>query len=499
VTDPSARPSSPPAGRRIARLATAPAIATVLCLGLLPGASADDPAVPTREAVRSARQHVETTAQAVGRIKAELIAAEEAVLLLEVEAQKAVEAYNGAVYELEQSRIAERRASRAAEEAAAHVTQLQALISDAVVRDSIDGGAMADFGVLVTDPDPDALMDQLASFDSFAGAMDSRLDQIDAQRIVADVLAEQAADAVERREAATERMDTARDAAQQALDVAADAAASLEARKDALIVELAQAQHISVELARSRQEALVAQAEEEARLLAEQQAQERAEREALREQRQQEARARARADATADARQQARQDARDDALAQGRLEALRADRREDRRAARREARLEARLEARREAREERRQERREERRDEREEDAPSEPTYDPAPSSGVEGAVAFALAQVGEPYVWAAAGPDAWDCSGLTMGAWGAAGRSLPHYSVAQYEATTPVSMSSLRRGDLLFWSEGSPGSIYHVALYLGDGMMVHAPRTGRNVEVVSMYYWIAPDLAGRV
>jgi cell wall-associated NlpC family hydrolase len=85
------------------------------------------------------------------------------------------------------------------------------------------------------------------------------------------------------------------------------------------------------------------------------------------------------------------------------------------------------------------------------------------------------------------------------MGAWAAAGRSLPHYSVAQYEATTPVSMSSLRRGDLLFWSDGSPESIYHVALYLGDGMMVHAPRTGRNVEVVSMYYWIAPDLAGRV
>jgi len=502
VTDLSARPTWPPARRRIVRLATAPAIAIVLCLGLLPGASADDPAVPTREDVRSARQHVETTAQAVGRIKAELISAEEAVLLLEVEAQKAVEAYNGAVYELEQSRTAERRASRAAEEAAAHVAQLQALISDAVVRDSLDGGAMADFGVLVTDPDPDALMDQLASFDSFTGAVDSRLDQIDAQRIVADVLAQQAADAVERREAATERMDTARDAAQQALDVAADAAASLEARKDALIVELARAQHISVELARSRQEALVAQAEEEARLLAEQQAQERAEREALREQRQQEradARAQARAEATAGARQQARQDARDDALAQGRLEALRADRRDDRRATRREARLEARREARREAREERREERRQERRDEREEDEPSQPSYDPAPSSAVEGAVAFALAQVGEPYVWAAAGPDAWDCSGLTMGAWGAAGRSLPHYSVAQYEATTPVSMSSLRRGDLLFWSEGSPGSIYHVALYLGDGMMVHAPRTGRNVEVVSMYYWIAPDLAGRV
>jgi cell wall-associated NlpC family hydrolase len=80
---------------------------------------------------------------------------------------------------------------------------------------------------------------------------------------------------------------------------------------------------------------------------------------------------------------------------------------------------------------------------------------DPTPSRGVEAAVQFALAQVGEPYVWAAAGPRAWDCSGLTMAAWAAGGRSLPHYSVAQYEATTPVSLSNLRRGDLLFWSDG--------------------------------------------
>jgi cell wall-associated NlpC family hydrolase len=469
-----------------------------MCLGLLPGASADDPAVPTRDDVRSAQEHVQTTAEAVGRIKAELMAAEEAVRVLEVEAQKAVEAYNGAVYELEQSRTAERRARRAAEKAAAGVAHIRALISDAVVRDSMDGGAIADLGVLVTDPDPGALMDQLASYSSFTGAMDSRLDQLDAHSVVADVLTDQAAGAVERREAATERMDTTREAAQQALDVAADAAAILEQRRSELVVELARVQDISVALARERQDALVARAEEAARLLAEKQAQERAEREALRQDRDQyrsDARAQARAEARTDARQQARQDARHDALAQARVQDRREDRRDDRRAARRQARQQTRQEADADARDERRA-LRQERRDEHEE---QESTSDAAPGSGVEGAVAFALAQVGEPYLWAAAGPDSWDCSGLTMGAWAAAGRSLPHYSVAQYEATTPVSMSSLRRGDLLFWSDGSPESIYHVALYLGDGMMVHAPRTGRNVEVVPMYYWIAPDLAGRV
>ena len=62
-------------------------------------------------------------------------------------------------------------------------------------------------------------------------------------------------------------------------------------------------------------------------------------------------------------------------------------------------------------------------------------------------AINFAYDQLGDPYVWGAAGPDSWDCSGLTMGAWAAAGVYLPHYSVAQYAATTPISVGQLRPG----------------------------------------------------
>ena len=86
------------------------------------------------------------------------------------------------------------------------------------------------------------------------------------------------------------------------------------------------------------------------------------------------------------------------------------------------------------------------------------------------------------------------------MAAWQAAGKSLPHYSVAQYDAATPISAAQLRPGDLVFWSSSSnPSSIFHVALYLGDGMIIHAPRTGRPVVIDSMYYWIPPTHFGRV
>lgn len=133
-------------------------------------------------------------------------------------------------------------------------------------------------------------------------------------------------------------------------------------------------------------------------------------------------------------------------------------------------------------------------------DPPKPPKNDPPPPSSnvVETAIAFAKAQLGEPYKWGGAGPNSWDCSGLTMKAYAAAGINIPHYGVAQYQAIKPVSVSKIKRGDLLFWSNGSVGSIYHVAMYLGGGEMIQAPRTGRNVEIVPLSYWIQPDLAGR-
>ena len=108
----------------------------------------------------------------------------------------------------------------------------------------------------------------------------------------------------------------------------------------------------------------------------------------------------------------------------------------------------------------------------------------PAAASGsASAAVSYALAQVGKSYVYGAAGPSAFDCSGLTMQAWAAAGVGLPHSSTAQMSSGASVSSSALQPGDLVFYY--SPVS--HVGIYIGGGRVVHAanPSTGVGIAPV--------------
>ena len=115
---------------------------------------------------------------------------------------------------------------------------------------------------------------------------------------------------------------------------------------------------------------------------------------------------------------------------------------------------------------------------------PQAPVPAAAPASGNAGtAVATALAQVGDPYSYGAAGPDAFDCSGLTMFAWRAAGVSLPHSSSMQAGMGVPVSPSAMQPGDLVFYY--SP--ISHVGMYIGNGRLVHAPNSSTTVQVVDV------------
>jgi cell wall-associated NlpC family hydrolase len=107
------------------------------------------------------------------------------------------------------------------------------------------------------------------------------------------------------------------------------------------------------------------------------------------------------------------------------------------------------------------------------------------PASGrAAAAVNYAMAQVGKAYVYGAAGPSAFDCSGLTMMAWAQAGVALPHSSSAQYSSGPHIAASDLRPGDLVFYY--SP--ISHVGMYIGNGMIVNALNPGAGVRVSALY-----------
>ncbi|WP_139981189.1 NlpC/P60 family protein [Nocardioides litoris] len=106
------------------------------------------------------------------------------------------------------------------------------------------------------------------------------------------------------------------------------------------------------------------------------------------------------------------------------------------------------------------------------------------PASGrAAAAVEYAMAQVGDAYVFGAAGPSAFDCSGLTMMAWAQAGVGLPHSSSMQYGTGTRVAASDLQPGDLVFYY--SP--ISHVGMYIGNGMIVHAANPSSGVRVAPL------------
>jgi cell wall-associated NlpC family hydrolase len=105
----------------------------------------------------------------------------------------------------------------------------------------------------------------------------------------------------------------------------------------------------------------------------------------------------------------------------------------------------------------------------------------PAPNPRAQIAVNFAKAQLGKPYVYGAAGPRAFDCSGLTMAAWAAAGVSMSHSSSDQYYDFPKVSLSQIQPGDLV---EYYAPSLHHVGIYIGNGLIIHAPHTGAVVEI---------------
>lgn len=135
-----------------------------------------------------------------------------------------------------------------------------------------------------------------------------------------------------------------------------------------------------------------------------------------------------------------------------------------------------------------------------------DPTPPPPASSAVEGAIAYASAQLGEPYQLGGMGPNAWDCSGLTKASYASVGVYIgPHSSTDQYNYMSAqgrlVPRDQMQRGDLLFYSYGGSASTprkYHVAIYLGDGKMIEAPNPTANVRIVNVRYGDLVPYVGR-
>lgn len=448
------RPRRRSAARRGLRLAVPALMTGVLVLAVVPAATADKShrAFPSRDQVAAAQQRAAQKARDVGAIKASLLMANQRLDEAATKAEMASEAYNGAMWHLQQARQELARAKADAARARRTVAKQRQAIGALVAASYQQGGDLTALNAMMSADGPEGVMDQFATFQGASDSLQADYDRFAASQALAEAFEKHAEDVRRKADGLAEQARAAKERATQAAAAAQATADQIAAEKDRLIRELAQAQNISVSLARQRQTAL----EEIARRRAE---------------------ARARAAAEEAARQQALKEARARAAAQ--------------RAARARARAEA-----------HHQTSPNSPQPASPPPAPAPPLPAPAPSGngGADRAIAFAKAQLGDPYVWGAAGPDAWDCSGLMMGAWGAAGVSLPHYAAAQYEAGTPISASDLRPGDLVFWgTTSSPSSIHHVAMYIGGGMIIHAPRTGRDVEIDNMYYWIPPNFFARL
>ena len=319
----------------------------------------------------------------------------------------------------------------------------------------MNGGAdLGGLETVLSSNGPQEAIDRASGMAIVSDLRSQVLQQASATSVVAGVLQRQAAQAQAQQVAAAQEAESARARAQATADGAQAETVAIQRQQSELITQLAALQHTSVALEGQRQAGLKAEAEARAAAAAKALAERRAREEAAR-------------------REAARQEA---------------ARRE---AAQREA---DRKEADRKAAERRREERRRQARPPRPRwtrpapapvDPPPPPRADPPPAptrGGVGAVIAYAQAQIGEPYLWGAEGPGSFDCSGLTMKAWQQAGVYLSHYTGAQWAETDRVPIATASPVTSLLRRSG--GSSHHVGLYVGGGQMIEAPHTGAYVRV---------------
>jgi cell wall-associated NlpC family hydrolase len=468
---------------------TRAALALVLTLAVLtslgPGAAADDVEVfPSQAEVDASRAAAAGRAGRVGAIEAQLAAAGVRADRLTLDVARAVEAFNGARVRLDRAEAAVAEAEREARAARVRVAASRTELGRFAAAAYRSGGDLGGLSAFLVADSPRDLISRAAALQSIGNSRRHALESLRAAQAHAAVLEQRAADMLAKRRAAARDVARAKAGAEARLATQRAQMQQVVAQRDRLVRRLADARNTTVALERARQAGLERERAEAARREAERRAAEAARR-AEEQRRAEEAR---RAE---DARRAAAEQAR---RAEEQRQAEEARRAEEQRQAQEQRRAE-----------ESRPTPSPEGRDE-DVAAPAPPSPAPAPSpspapsappdgssqgtaSGAQAAVAYARAQIGKPYQWAADGPSSFDCSGLTMRAWEQGGVALPHHSVSQYRQAQKVPVTGLQPGDLVFFASGSDyRSIYHVGLFIGNGQMIEAPYTGEDVRIASIW-----------
>ncbi|GAB3438578.1 hypothetical protein GCM10027517_11030 [Phycicoccus ginsengisoli] len=438
------------------------ALVGALGLGTAWTAVADPgPVYPSQSQVDKAKAKASSTAGEVAGLDARYAAASARLSQVQDDASAAAEAFNGARVELDQATAqadaAAKRAAAAQEVADAAGLEVRRYASSVYQS----GGNLGELDAYLSSTGPQDLVDRATAIEAVGDARSRALQKASASSVVAQTMRAQAAAARDQQARAATAAQQARDAAKARADQATAEAVRIQHEQQALTVQLATLRKTSVALEQQRQDGLAAAAAARAAAAA---AAEQARLAAQRAQQAKDAAARraAQAAAQAAAREAARQKAAAEA-AQKAAEQLAAQ--PSRPTPSRPTPSRPTPSA----------------------PAPADPPPPPPTSGGVSAVIAYARAQLGKPYGWGDAGPNSFDCSGLTLMAWRQAGVYLSHYTGAQWAETSRVAISDLRPGDLVFFGSDGPSS-HHMGLYVGNGQMIEAPHTGAVVRYASIY-----------
>jgi len=440
-----------------ARLTLGGLCALALATGPIASATAKpDPVFPSQKQVDTAKAKVVTTQDQVAALTAQYQAASAQLDSVQEAASAAGEAYNGAKLLLDQRTAAAARAAEAAAQARSASDDAEKAIRQFAALAYQQDGSLGNVSAFMSASGPQDMVDRATALDTMGELRTAAYAKADAASQNAAAAQRNATLAAGQQQQASDQAAKALADAQAQATQAAAAATQIQGQQTQMASELASLQKTSVEVEQARQAGL--RAEAIARAAAEEAARqariaaEKAQRERTRKAAEEAARAKAAAELAAKQAAQAKR------VADAATAAARKKRSQGHSGGSSTSRPPSK---------------------------PSQPA--PSPRGGVSAVLAYARAQVGKWYVWGAAGPNTFDCSGLTMMAWRQAGVYIDHYTGSQYNETRRVAISDLQPGDLVFYGDSGPTS-HHVGLYIGGGQMIEAPHTGAQVRYASIY-----------